>query len=137
MRFILFLFFSMLTLRVSAQVAPAAPAAAPVKKHETEFTMKEGAFLGFPQVNLSLGEIGFRVEVSKTSKDKNSKLEFRIDKPKGKIIGTLDIPYTGDTTYALKLVGNLRHAEGVHDLFLVAKGASSFSITSFSFIWNY
>ncbi len=134
MRCILFLIFALQALTVCGQVVPAT---APAKKPEKEFQMKEGAYLGFAQVNLSLGEIGFRVEVSKTTKDKGSRLEFRIDEPKGKIIGTLDIPYTGDTTYALKLVGNLRHAQGVHDLFLVARGASSFSISSFSFIWNY
>ncbi|WP_083550606.1 carbohydrate-binding protein [Chitinophaga jiangningensis] len=134
MRLILFLIFALKALTVCGQAVPAAPSA---KKFETEFRMQNGSYLGFSQVNLSLGEIGFKVEVNKTSKDKGSKLEFRIDKPKGKIIGTLEVPYTGDTTYALKLVGNLKHAEGVHDLFIVAKGASSFSIVAFSFIWNY
>ncbi|RFS26989.1 hypothetical protein DVR12_04180 [Chitinophaga silvatica] len=103
----------------------------------TEFQMKEGSYLSFAQVNLSLGEIGFRVEVASEHKNSKSKIEFRIDKPKGKIIGTLEIPYTGDSTYALKLTGNLKHAEGVHDLYLVARGAYGFSITSFGFIFNY
>lgn len=103
----------------------------------TEFQMKEGSYLAFAQVNLSRGEIGFRVEVASEHKNGKAKIEFRIDKPKGKIIGTLEVPYTGDSTYALKLTGNLRHAEGVHDLYLVAKGANSFSITSFGFIFNY
>jgi endo-1,4-beta-xylanase len=77
------------------------------------------------------------VEVASEQKKGNSKLEFRIDKPKGKIIGVLDIPYTGDSTHALKLTGNLKHAEGVHDLYLVARGTGPFSITSFGFIFNY
>ncbi|NIG56449.1 carbohydrate-binding protein [Chitinophaga sp. Cy-1792] len=138
MRSILVLFFCLSAFTVCGQSGPnPAPSA---KKYETEFMMKNGSILGFAQVNLSLGEIGFKVEVNKMTKDKGTKLEFRIDMPSGrksKIIGTLDIPYTGDTTYALKLTGNLRHAEGVHDLFLVAKGGSQFSITSFSFIFNY
>ena len=103
----------------------------------TEFVMKEGSYLSFAQVNLSLGEIGFKVEVASEHKNSKAKIEFRIDKPKGKIIGTLEVPYTGDSTYALKLTGNLRHAEGVHDLYLVARGANPFSITSFGFIFNY
>lgn len=128
------LFFGCVHLSVYGQtVVP------PAKKgnRATEFQMKEGSYLSFAQVNLSLGEIGFRVEVASEHKKSNARLEFRIDKPKGKIIGTLEIPYTGDSTYALKLTGNLRHAEGVHDLYLVAKGAMPFSITSFGFIYNY
>ncbi|CAL1517953.1 carbohydrate-binding protein [Chitinophaga sp. MM2321] len=134
MRLILFLLLAFVQLTVYGQTA--APAG---KKGErsTEFKMKEGSYLSFTQVNLSLGEIGFKVEVACEHKKSNAKLEFRIDKPKGKIIGTLDIPYTGDSTYALKLTGNLRHAEGVHDLYLVARGEIAFSITSFSFIYNY
>ncbi|WP_143306512.1 carbohydrate-binding protein [Chitinophaga vietnamensis] len=134
MRPILLFIFVLMPLAVCGQAAPPAPKK---KKYETEFQMKEGSYLAFAQVNLSLGEIGFKVEVTNEHKQKGSRLEFRIDKPKGKIIGTLPIPYTGDTTYALKLTGNLRHAEGVHDLYLVAKGSVPFSITSFSFIYNY
>ena len=134
MRLMILLFFVCVHLSVYGQTA-----VPPAKKGNrvTEFQMKEGSYLSFAQVNLSLGEIGFRVEVASEHKKSNARLEFRIDKPKGKIIGTLEIPYTGDSTYALKLIGNLRHAEGVHDLYLVAKGAMPFSITSFGFIYNY
>jgi hypothetical protein len=134
MRLMILLFFVCVHLSVYGQTA-----VPPAKKgnRATEFQMKEGSYLSFAQVNLSLGEIGFRVEVASEHKKSNARLEFRIDKPKGKIIGTLEIPYTGDSTYALKLTGNLRHAEGVHDLYLVAKGAMPFSITSFGFIYNY
>ncbi|HEY9258225.1 carbohydrate-binding protein [Chitinophaga sp.] len=134
MRLMILLFFVCVHLSVYGQTA-----VPPAKKgnRATEFQMKEGSYLSFAQVNLSLGEIGFRVEVASEHKKSNARLEFRIDKPKGKIIGTLEIPYTGDSTYALKLIGNLRHAEGVHDLYLVAKGAMPFSITSFGFIYNY
>jgi Carbohydrate binding module (family 6) len=134
MRLMILLFFVCVHLSVYGQTA-----VPPAKKgnRATEFQMKEGSYLSFAQVNLSLGEIGFRVEVASEHKKSNARLEFRIDKPKGKIIGTLEIPYTGDSTYALKLTGNLRHAEGVHDLYLVANGAMPFSITSFGFIYNY
>ncbi|HVI47803.1 MAG TPA: carbohydrate-binding protein [Chitinophaga sp.] len=134
MKLLFFLFFAFVQLAAYGQAA--APAAKK-GKYETEFKMKEGSYLGFAQVNLSLGEIGFKVEVLCDQKKSNARLEFRIDKPKGKVIGTLEIPYTGDSTYALKLTGNLRHAEGVHDLYLVARGNITFSITSFSFIHNY
>lgn len=132
----LLLLFAFVPLSVVGQTAAPAPAAKKGNR-ATEFQMKEGSYLSFAQVNLSLGEIGFRVEVASEHKKSNARLEFRIDKPKGKIIGTLEIPYTGDSTYALKLTGNLRHAEGVHDLYLVARGAMPFSITSFGFIYNY
>lgn len=102
------------------------------------FMLKEGSYLGFRQVNLSMGEIGFEVLVSSKTKNK-SKLEFRIDMPKGrksKLIGTLSIPYTADTTLSLKLRGRLRNAWGVHDLYLVGKGAE-FNISGFGFIFNY
>lgn len=105
------------------------------------FAMKEGAYLGFRQVNLSMGEIGFEVLVTSNLKGRSdARLEFRIDQPKGRKsrrIGTLRIPDTADTTYAIKLQGNLRNAMGVHDLYLVAKGSGAFHITGFSFIPNW
>lgn len=117
----------------SAGPSPSRPADAAKK-----FLMKEGSFLGFSQVNLSMGEIGFEVLVSSNIKGKSSpRLEFRIDKPKGKVIGTLRIPDTADTTFSLKLTGQLRNAAGVHDLYLVAKGEGEFNISGFSFIANY
>lgn len=110
----------------------------PTKPPEKKFLMKEGTFLGFSQVNLSMGEIGFEVLVSSNIKGKSTpRLEFRIDKPKGRVIGTLKIPHTADTTYSLKLTGQLRNAMGVHDLYLVARGEGEFNITGFSFIHNF
>jgi hypothetical protein len=117
------------------------PVTTPQKKgnFETEFKMKSGSYLGFGQVNLSMGEIAFKVEVFCETKKKNGRLEFRIDKPKGKKsrrLGTLKIPYTGDSTYTLKMTGNPKYSYGVHDLYLVSKG-SPFSITSISFVQDY
>src|SRR5690606_36410098 len=62
----------------------AAPSTKP--RPETEFKMQNGSYLGFGQVYLGMGEIGFKVEVSNQQKAEST-LEFRIDKPKGKIIG--------------------------------------------------
>lgn len=115
-----------------------APSTPPVTKtkHETEFKMQRGSYLGFGQVYLGMGEIGFRVEVTNDKKSEST-LEFRIDKPKGKVIGTLKIPYTGDTTYALKVPASVGKHYGTHDLYLVAKGSGEFIISSFSFIHVY
>nr|WP_276611832.1 carbohydrate-binding protein [Chitinophaga oryziterrae] len=102
--------------------------------------MKSGSFLGFGQVNLGMGEVGFKVVVFCESKQKSARLEFRINTPRGKKsrkIGTLKIPFTGDTTYALKFTGNPKYSNGVHDVYLVAKGGSPFSITSISFEQEY
>ncbi|QHS59019.1 carbohydrate-binding protein [Chitinophaga agri] len=127
----------------SAAPAPAGTTPpAPMRKgdFQTEFKMKSGSYLGFGQVNLGMGEIGFKVVVFCQNKEKkNGRLEFRIDRPKGKKskrIGTLKIPFTGDTTYALKLVGNPKYSNGIHDLYLVAKG-NPFSITSIQFVQDY
>ena len=127
-----------------ASSQPAAPSADSVKakkgNFETEFKMKSGSFLGFGQVNLGMGEVGFKVVVFCESKQKSARLEFRINHPRGKKsrkIGTLKIPFTGDTTYALKFVGNPKYSNGVHDVYLVAKGGSPFSITSISFEQEY
>jgi len=98
--------------------------------------MQNGSYLGFGQVYLGMGEIGFKVEVTNQHKAEST-LEFRIDKPKGKIIGTLKIPYTGDTTYALKIPAKMGRSYGTHDLYLVAKGSGQFIISSFSFIRVY
>jgi len=153
MRPILCLLFIFVQLIARGQTATAPPSTAPApagtatpanpqKKgnFETEFKMKSGSYLGFGQVNLGMGEIGFKVVVFCQNKDKkNASLEFRIDRPKGKKsrrIGTLKIPFTGDTTYALKLTGNPKYSYGIHDLYLVAKG-NPFSITSVSFVQDY
>ncbi|WPV65170.1 MULTISPECIES: carbohydrate-binding protein [unclassified Chitinophaga] len=120
---------------------PATPAPVVRKGNfETEFKMKSGSYLGFGQVNLGLGEVAVRVTVfCENKQSKGSRLEFRINSPKGKKsrrIGTLKIPYTGDTTYALKMTGNSKYSFGVHDLYLVARG-SQFSITAISFETDY
>ncbi|WP_343673494.1 carbohydrate-binding protein [Chitinophaga sp.] len=120
---------------------PAAPAPVVRKGNfETEFKMKSGSYLGFGQVNLGLGEVAVRVTVfCENKQSKGSRLEFRINSPKGKKsrrIGTLKIPYTGDTTYALKMTGNSKYSFGVHDLYLVARG-SQFSITAIEFEQDY
>ncbi|WP_188315915.1 carbohydrate-binding protein [Chitinophaga agrisoli] len=109
----------------------------PRLKPETEFKMQHGSYLGFGQVYLGSGEIGFEVQVTNTQKGGDSRLEFRIDKPKGKIIGTLKVPFTGDTTYALKVPTSLGRFYGTHDLYVVAKGSGPFFISSFSFIRIY
>jgi len=157
MRPILCLILMILQLLAKGQAAAPSPASSPPKdsssvpkadsakvrkgNFETEFKMKSGAFIGFGQVNLSMGEVGVRLEVFCESKKSNSaRLEFRIDKPRGKKsrkIGTLKIPFTGDTTFAVKFTGNPKYSNGVHDLYLVAKGSSPFSITSISFIQDY
>ena len=121
--------------------APAQPAPVVRKGNfETEFKMKSGSYLGFGQVNLGLGEVAVKVTVfCENKQSKGSRLEFRINSPKGKKsrrIGTLKIPYTGDTTYNLKMTGNSKYSFGVHDLYLVARG-SQFSITAISFETDY
>lgn len=121
---------------------PATPAAAPIVKKgnfETEFKMKSGSYLGFGQVNLSMGEVAVKVTIFCENKSKGSRLELRIDKPRGKKsrrVGTMKIPYTGDTTLNMKLTGNPKYAFGIHDIYLVAKG-SQFSITAISFEQDY
>lgn len=133
---VIFLIPMLVQGQTAAPSTPQATPPAPKVKHETEFQMKSGSYLGFGQVYLGMGEIGFKVEVTNSQKSEPT-LEFRIDKPKGKIIGTLKIPYTGDTTYALKVPAKMGKNRGTHDLYLVAKGGGQFIISSFSFIHVY
>jgi hypothetical protein len=126
------LLFIVLPASGQNNAAPPAP-----KSKPEDFVMKSGSVLGFRQINLSMGEVGFEVLVSCADKSGAGKLEFRLDHAKGKKIGTLEIPYTADTVYSAKLVGHLPHAMGVHDLYLIAKGGSEFSISAFGFIQNY
>jgi hypothetical protein len=125
-----------LSMRASGQGVLRTPAS-----DTTKYMMKQGSYLGFRQVNLSMGEIGFEVVISSNLKGKSApRLEFRIDRPNGKRskkLGSIRIPDTADTTFNVKLTGQLRHAIGIHDLFLVAKGAGEFEISGFSFIHNY
>ncbi len=128
--------FCCLSVGASGQGVMRTPASDTVK-----YVMKSGTYLGFRQVNLSMGEIGFELMISSNIKGKSApRLEFRIDQPKGKRskkLGSIRIPDTADTTYKIKLTGQLRHAFGIHDLFLVAKGDGDFEISGFSFIHNY
>ncbi|MCK7556612.1 carbohydrate-binding protein [Chitinophaga sedimenti] len=124
--------FIVLSASGQNNAAPPAP-----KPKNDEFVMKSGSILGFRQINMSMGEVGFEVMVTCADKTGAGRLEFRIDHARGKKIGTLDIPYTADTVYSAKLVGHLPHANGVHDLYLIARGSSEFSISAFGFIRNY
>lgn len=107
------------------------------KEKVPTFTMNNGNALAFFQVNLGQGEFGFRVEVQCNNKlQKGSRIEFRVDKPKGKIIGSVKVEYTGDTTHVLKLTHIPRHAWGIHDIYVIARGSGGnlFTISSFSYI---
>jgi hypothetical protein len=158
MRPIILCLFLLLHLIVRGQTAAPPPAPSPpaatttpppvadspaVRKgdFQTEYKMKANSYLGFGQVNLGMGEIGVKVVVFCENKAKaSSRLEFRLDKPKGKKshrVGSLKIPFTNDSTFSLKLTGNSKYFYGVHDIYLVAKGSGQFSITSISFILDY
>ncbi|UYQ91278.1 carbohydrate-binding protein [Chitinophaga horti] len=124
--------FIVLPARGQNNAAPPLP-----KPKDNEFVMKKGTILGFRQINLNMGQVGFEVMVTCADKTGTGRLEFRLDHVRGKKIGTLEIPYTADTVYSAKLVGHMPNAMGVHDIFLIAKGGSEFSISAFGFIQNY
>ncbi|UCJ10045.1 carbohydrate-binding protein [Chitinophaga pendula] len=126
--------FLLLLLPVIPALCQAMPAAKEKEKGKT-FPMNDKTILAFAQVNLGQGEYGFIVEVQCKTQQKNTRIEFRADTPKGKLIGALKITYTGDTTRMFRFSGIPQHAWGIHDLYLVARGSGSnlFTIHSFTF----
>lgn len=126
--------FLLLLLPVIPALCQGMPTAKPKEKGKS-FPMNDKTILAFAQVNLGQGEYGFIVEVQCKTQQKDTRIEFRADAPKGKLIGALKITYTGDTTQLFRFSGIPQHAWGIHDIYLVARGSGSnlFTIHSFTF----
>ncbi len=77
----------------------------------------------FKNMDFGKGAKSFKIEVScENSKINNAKVEFRLDRPDGELIGSADVGFTYWITYYKELTGEVKNAVGIHDLYIVAKG---------------
>ncbi len=68
----------------------------------------------------SQGTSRFRAVAS--SRYFGGQIELRLDSLEGEIVGTLDIPYTGEWENWQECTASVKRVEGIHDLYLVFKG---------------
>ncbi|HEX8376531.1 MAG TPA: family 43 glycosylhydrolase [Pedobacter sp.] len=92
-------------------------------KQDFHFKLKKDGYLMFKDVDFGDGAKFFKIAVScENSKIKNAKVEFRLDRPDGKLIGSANVGFTYWITNYNAFNGAINDATGVHDLYIVAKG---------------
>lgn len=63
------------------------------------------------------------------------KIELHIDSPEGKLIGSLKVSSTGNAETFRDFSGNISNPQGIHDLYLVFKGAPGKKLLNFDY-WS-
>ena len=63
------------------------------------------------------------------------KIELHTDSPEGKLIGTVKVSPTGNEETFRDFSGNISNPQGIHDLYLVFKGAPGKKLLNFDY-WN-
>jgi hypothetical protein len=92
-------------------------------KQDYHFKLKKDGYLMFKDIDFGEGAKSFKIAIScENSKIKNARIEFRLDSPDGKLIGSADVGFTYWITYYKEVTGIINNAAGVHDLYIVAKG---------------
>jgi hypothetical protein len=92
-------------------------------KQDFHFKLKNNGYLMFKDIDFGDGATSFKISVScENSKIKNARVEFRLDGPTGKLVGSAEVGFTYWITYYKELKGKIDDAAGVHDLYIVAKG---------------
>jgi hypothetical protein len=92
-------------------------------KQDYHFKLKKDGYLMFKDIDFGEGAKSFKIAIScENSKIKNARVEFRLDSPDGKLIGSADVGFTYWITYYKEVTGVINNAAGVHDLYIVAKG---------------
>jgi len=87
------------------------------------YPTRGGAFIKVKGVNFGVGAKTFRAFVSATTGE--GKVELRLDRPTGPLVGTCVFPKTGGATAWATASCSVQDAIGVHDLFLVFAGNPS------------
>jgi hypothetical protein len=87
------------------------------------YPTRDGAYIKVKGVNFGAGAKTFRAFVSVSAGE--GKVELRLDRPTGPLIGTCAFPQTGGATAWATASCSVRDARGVHDLFLVFAGNPS------------
>ena len=92
-------------------------------KQDFHFKLKNNGYLMFKDIDFGDGGKSFKISAScENSAVKNAKVEFRLDSPDGRLIGSANVGFTYWITYYNEIKGNISNATGVHDLYIVAKG---------------
>ncbi|HZH66628.1 MAG TPA: carbohydrate-binding protein [Flavisolibacter sp.] len=92
-------------------------------KQDFHFKLKKDGYLMFKDIDFGEGAKSFKISVScENSKIKKARVEFRLDSPTGKLIGSADVGFTYWITYYKEITGAINNVTGVHDLYIVAKG---------------
>ena len=63
-------------------------------------------------------------------------IELRIDSPDGKILGILNIPYTGEWDNWQTFETSVKSVRGVHDLYLMFKGKKPHALFNLDY-WEF
>ncbi len=110
-------------------------------KQDFHFKLKNNGYLMFKDIDFGAGAASFKIAVScENSKIKNASVEFRLDNPAGKLIGSAKVGFTYGITYYKEITGKVENAKGIHDLYIVAKGENGdaygrlFNVNWFTFI---
>jgi arabinoxylan arabinofuranohydrolase len=106
--------------------------------------MGDGGYLEYNNVDFGEGAKSFHVEISSNDPTmRKSALEIRLDNPAGKLVGKVKVRRTGGrTNYRTLSTEVIVGVEGIHNVFLVARGSAAptqqrlFNITSFGFTRN-
>ena len=70
---------------------------------------------------------------SASSRYHGGEIELRIDSPEGEVIGTLNIPYTGEWDNWEQHSTQVKPVKGVHDLYLIFKGKTPHELFNFDY----
>lgn len=92
--------------------------------------IENGDFLKVRSVDFGNG--GKAITVSVASASQGGKIEIRLDKPDGDLLGTLDVANTGGWENWAAVSGKVKKTKGIHDLCFVFKGGQG---ELFNFDW--
>lgn len=70
---------------------------------------------------------------SASSRYHGGEIELRIDSLEGEVIGTLNIPYTGEWDNWEQHATHVKTVKGVHDLYLIFKGKTPHELFNFDY----
>lgn len=70
------------------------------------------------------------------SAEAGSTIELRLDGPKGRLIGVMDVPNTGSLRHWKEATAKISGAEGIHDLYFIFRGGSGKELFCFN-AWQF
>ncbi len=87
--------------------------------------------------NVDFGQVSIKsFTAAVASSSKGGKIEIRLDKPEGKLVGVLEVPNTGDLDNWQLVTTETAEIGGVNELFFVFKGSSNEELFKFDY-WQF